>query len=94
MSETKYISNDDEIIQFLHCGLCLQNFRNQLDECRGESPQSYARISIGWTEKGLQAWCVRHNANMFHIDFEGHKHPANTTRIEVIDGIQTNAVVI
>lgn len=41
------------------------------------SPESYAHINFGATEKGIQAWCVRHNCNIVHIDFEGHKHPAN-----------------
>lgn len=71
-------TNDKEITTFFHCGMCLSEFKE--GKAPGESPESYARISAGFTPKGLQLWCVRHDVNMANIDFEGHKHPANTTR--------------
>ena len=67
------IPNTNEITQFLHCSKCI-------DELPGdESPRSYARYEIGFTEIGLQMWCQRHECNIVHIDFEGHQHPANTS---------------
>lgn len=67
------ISNKLSIRAYLHCGKCLDELPN------GESPASYARLSVGWTREGLQVWCCRHEANCLHVDFEGHKHPANVT---------------
>lgn len=67
------LDNTDQIGAFIHCGLCL-------DECpEDQSPAEWARLN-GWTKRGIQVWCVRHNCNVVHIDFEGHKHPANVTR--------------
>jgi hypothetical protein len=47
---------------------------------KGESAQSWARLEAGFTEKGVQVRCVRHDLNIIHIDFEGHNHPADTGR--------------
>lgn len=68
------LSNDLQIRAYMHCGLCLDNLPS------GESPESFARFSVGWTDEGLQVWCSRHKCNVLHVDFEGRKHPANTTR--------------
>jgi hypothetical protein len=57
----------------MHCGLCLGDIPD------GISPENYARLSVGWTERGLQVWCVRHDVNVIHVDFEGVTHKANTT---------------
>ena len=70
--------NTEKIVQYIHCGLCVQEWKD--GKAAGESPQSYARFSVGWTTLGFQVWCNRHNANVLHVDFEGAKHPANTTR--------------
>jgi hypothetical protein len=57
---------------FMHCSQCL-------DEKPGDiSPRDFAMLEIGWTALGFQVWCKRHGCNVCHVDFEGHKHPANT----------------
>ncbi len=61
---------EPEIKMFFHCAMCLE----ELPE--GMSPQEYSITESGWTEKGFQVWCQRHNANIIHVDFEGQKHPA------------------
>lgn len=61
---------EPEIQTYFHCAMCLE----ELPE--GMSPQEYSFTESGWTEKGFQVWCQRHNANIIHMDFEGHKHPA------------------
>lgn len=66
------IPNTREIQAFMHCGLCIKN----------SLPQS---IEAGWTALGFQVWCRTHNCNIVHVDFEGQKHPANTTRREAPD---------
>ena len=76
--------NELNIKQYIHCSLCIQEGIPQ-----GESPRTNARFDIGWTKHGLQIWCVRHECNILHIDFQGKKHPADCSRIATpeIDGI-------
>lgn len=69
------ISNRHKIVQYLHCGLCIHEAVEQKI-----SPRDYQQVEVGWTEKGLQVWCKRHDCNVVHVDFEGEVHPANTTR--------------
>jgi len=68
--------NENNIVQFIHCILCIKE-----GIPRDESPETWARFSVGWTIEGLQVWCVRHKSNILHIDFQGKKHPADMTRI-------------
>lgn len=65
---------EDEIEVFMHCGLCLD------EKPDGVSPKDWTRLQVGWTVKGFQVWCFRHEANVIHVDFEGQKHPALTER--------------
>lgn len=79
MSEDKLeISNDLQITSYCHCGLCVTDIK--LGRAMGHSPASYANYSVGWTPRGLQVWCNRHNCNILNIDFEGKQHPAVTSR--------------
>ncbi len=68
------IPNTKEIEAYMHCNRCLTEIP------LGESPESYARLSIGFTPIGIQVWCVRHDANILHVHFEGQRHPSNQTR--------------
>jgi hypothetical protein len=67
-------SNENEIQAFMHCGLCLAELPDNT------SPRQWANLEVGWTPAGLQVWCVRHEVNVLHVDFEGQQHPANTSR--------------
>jgi hypothetical protein len=71
-------SNRLSIQAYLHCGLCIKEWK--AGKAPGLSPADYAALEIGWTREGLQVWCKRHDCNVLHIDFEGQKHPANLTR--------------
>lgn len=68
------ITNTRVIQMFLNCALCLK------ERPAGESMESWSRINVGFTALGVQVWCVRHDCNVVHIDFQGQQHPANTTR--------------
>ena len=57
------------IHQYIHCAKCLDEF----PASDSESPKAYQMIEVGCTEKGLQVWCVRHEENVLHLDFEGRK---------------------
>ena len=61
---------------FFHCRECLKEWK--AGDAPGESPSSYARLSVGWTALGLQVVCNRHDLNVVHVDFEGWTHPADT----------------
>ena len=38
-----------------------------------KSLQDYSKIDAGFTDRGIQLWCQRHQVNICHIDFEGEK---------------------
>lgn len=65
---------------FIHCGLCLDEWKRNIEIRTKQSPKDYQQIQAGWTKRGLQIWCKRHDCNIMHIDFEKQKHPANTAR--------------
>ncbi len=67
------IPTTNEIVSFIHCGKCL----NEMPQ--GTSPRDWSRNEVGFTELGLQVWCMRHECNVVHIDFDGQKHRANMT---------------
>jgi hypothetical protein len=52
---------------FMHCTKCVREW--QAGKAPGESPGSYARINIAFDGKRLQAWCVRHDANIVTYEF-------------------------
>ena len=70
--------NNNNIETFLHCELCYLELKNAKTEedfsligaVAGESPMSYSRFEVGWTNQGFQVWCTRHNTNVIHIDFD------------------------
>jgi len=65
------IPTDNCIQLYFHCRKCLEEIPP------GITPAQWRLISVGFTEIGIQAWCDRHNCNIFHIDFEGQQHPCN-----------------
>ena len=73
------IPNTLEIEAYIHCGLCLEELK-AMGLPSPISPKEYSRTQAGFTKAGLQVWCNRHEVNVVHIDFEGQRHPANTTR--------------
>ncbi len=79
-SKENYVSNENSIVTYLHCSECLDEYNSSTEISTVQSPQQYSRIQVGWTVKGIQVWCFRHEANILHVDFQGTKHPANTTR--------------
>jgi hypothetical protein len=73
MTPAAPVTADNQIVMYFHCGGCLS------DCPPGISPGDWARIEVGWTQRGLQVRCRRCDRNIMHIDFEGRKHPANTS---------------
>ncbi len=58
----------NKITLYFHCAECEKKNRP-----RTISMNDYARISVGWTQKGLQIWCNRCNRNVMAFDFLGQK---------------------
>ncbi len=50
------------------CSKCHDDVAQGLTDAA--SLQDYARLDVGFTDKGLQVWCRRHDVNVVHIDFD------------------------
>jgi hypothetical protein len=58
----------NKIEMFFHCKQCMK----ELDNLE-MTPREYADLEAGWTKKGFQVWCKRHELNIIHVDFMGQK---------------------
>lgn len=77
---------EEGIVQYFLCRQCA------LELPEGQSMSEYVRYNVGWTKQGFQVWCMRHNSNVMHIDFEGFTHPGEINcRLPVGEAI-SNAV--
>jgi len=83
------VSNKLKIVAYLHCGLCLEEWKSDPEIRKKFSPKEYANVQAGWTKEGIQLWCNRHECNILHIDFEVQTHTANTTREEKKESISS-----
>ena len=61
----KQIKN--QIKAYFHCKECMGEIPDD------ESPMTWQWIQVGYTKKGLQVWCNRHQKNIIHLDFLGQK---------------------
>lgn len=46
------------------------------------SMREYGRLEAGFTARGLQIWCKRHDVNVCHVDFEGRQLEADMRCLE------------
>ena len=53
------------------CVKCSNEFLS--GQTDSKSLQEYSKIDVGFTERGLQIWCQRHQLNICHINFDGKK---------------------
>jgi hypothetical protein len=74
------IPNTLSIYTYVHCGLCIDEWKADPSINTTMPPRDYAQLEVGWTKAGLQVWCKRHECNVMHVDFDGAQHRANTTR--------------
>lgn len=68
-------SAKNEIEMYFHCRECLEELKIKALPL---SPAEYAKLEVGYTKRGIQVWCRRHDQNVMHMDFEGIQHPANS----------------
>ncbi len=72
-------TNENNIELYAHCRKCLEEWKADEKINTKQNPKDYSKVQFGWTKQGIQVWCNRHECNIIHIDFEGQKHPADTT---------------
>lgn len=64
MYERGVAGSDNTITSYIHCKKCM-------DEMPGDvNPQEWERLDVGFTDRGIQVWCFRHNCNVIHIDMD------------------------
>jgi hypothetical protein len=61
------------ITAYFHCAQCLKECPTSM------SAAEFARLAFGQTPYGLQAWCVRHNMNVYHLDLTSQPRPGCCT---------------
>lgn len=66
-------SKAEQIVAYFHCEECALEWKNDKNISTRMSPREYAQISVGWTVKGLQIFCFRHELNILNLDFMGKK---------------------
>jgi hypothetical protein len=70
--EERPIPTDDVGLVNIYCTKCI------IEAAKGGIHiRDHAKVTVSFTDMGLQVWCLRHDVNVIHLDFEGHKHPAN-----------------
>jgi hypothetical protein len=70
----------NRIRQAVVCEACHDEFIAGRTDAK--SLQSYTALDVGFTDRGLQVWCRRHDCNVVHVDFAGHKLAADFRRVE------------
>ena len=69
ISKLEHLLNQiDEIIV---CTKCSNEFNAGRTDAK--SLLDYSKIDVGFTERGIQLWCQRHQINICHINFNGQK---------------------
>jgi len=71
---------ENKILGYWNCMLCLE------DLPEGVSADEYQDVTAGFTSKGMQVWCKRHDCNIIFLDFEDHVIVGDTSREDVVRG--------
>ena len=69
IGKLSYLLN--QIKEPIVCVKCSDEFMTGQTDAK--SLQDYSRIDVGFTERGIQLWCQRHEINICHINFNGQK---------------------
>jgi hypothetical protein len=59
--------SNSKINLFFHCKQCVAERPDDV------TPEQFSRLSVGWTDVGVQVWCFRHDINVVNLDFMGQK---------------------
>ena len=62
------------------CAKCSEEFVGGLTDAK--SLQEYTKLDVGFTDRGFQIWCRRHELNVCHLNFVGFKPEADFRCLE------------
>ena len=68
------------INELVVCSRCADEFEGGGTEA--VSLREYTVLDVGFTDKGMQVWCRRHDTNVVHIDFDGLRPAADFRCLE------------
>ena len=57
------------IKQPIVCALCADE--QEAGKTDAASLRDYGRLEAGFSDRGVQIWCRRHEVNVCHVDFDG-----------------------
>ena len=63
------------------CNKCIEELTNQ--KSTDINLKNFAQFEVGFTSIGIQVWCIRHDINVCHIDFNGNQLSADFRCIEL-----------
>ena len=66
IGKLSYLLN--QIKEPIVCVKCSDEFMT--GQTDSKSLQDYSKIDVGFSDRGLQIWCQRHQINICHIDFK------------------------
>tara|TARA_B100001057_G_C22814186_1_gene936681 strand:+ start:1629 stop:1892 length:264 start_codon:yes stop_codon:yes gene_type:complete len=52
------------------CTKCSEEFIQSASDAR--SLQEYTKLDVGFSDRGFQVWCRRHELNVCHFNFNGN----------------------
>jgi hypothetical protein len=70
----------EHITAYLRCSQCDDDIFRRSSSTIVPSPREYGRMECGFTRDGFQVWCLRHDINIIHIDFDGEDVTVDITR--------------
>ena len=47
------------------------------------SLKNYVKFEVGFTSLGIQIWCIRHNINVCHVNFDNNELSADFRCLEL-----------
>lgn len=60
-----------DIVSYFHCRECIAELP------QGIAPREWGQLEIGFTPKGLQVWCRRHDQEIVHFTTEDFQESPN-----------------
>jgi len=62
------------------CATCADEYASGATDAA--SLRDYTRLDVGFSDRGLQVWCRRHDRNVVHVDFEDARPNADFRCLE------------
>ncbi len=59
------MANKPDIVSYIHCRECMFDWSQTT---RSVSPAEFQDNEVGFTQRGIQVWCRRHDKNVISLD--------------------------